>query len=57
MKNISKTTKLAIYTSAGLIIGTFIGNQLNLNSRVAMLAGGLIGTISAQPGEWKKLVS
>ena len=57
MKNISKTTKLALYTSAGLIIGTFIGKQLNLNSRVAMLAGGLIGTISAQPGEWKKLVS
>ena len=54
-EKLNKTTKLALYTSAGLIAGRWVGQKLKINPQATTLIGGLIGTISSQPGEWKKI--
>ena len=56
MKELSKTTKLTLYTTIGLITGRLIATQLKINPQALTLIGGLIGTITSQPGEWKKIL-
>lgn len=56
-KKISQTTKMALYTSAGLIAGNLIAKRFGYNQQLITIIGGLVGTISSQRGEWKKLLS
>jgi uncharacterized protein YcfJ len=57
MKELSRTSKIAIGTTAGLIAGRLIGKQLGWNQQMTTVIGGLLGTIAGQPGELKKLLS
>lgn len=53
---VSNTTKLALWATAGALVGYFAGKAAGKDGQVTSIIGGLIGTVISQKGEVKKLL-
>ena len=53
----SEQTKKALYAASGALAGYFLAKGMNAKHTILyVLLGSLVGTISSQQGEWKKLL-